>query len=241
MGPLYQDPCRGRNDRARRGNSVECGTAAIPARRAIREVGKNAPEARLTAMASPLAGKINVRLRECRRRVFSAPLERDCPTFHTQTEPASLCTTSTRRSRQRRPSLVPLGRLFVGVRQCEDCRLCEVIAADLKPDWQPRRREATWHRDRRQTVDIEGRRIHKSAAWPWARPSPSAGWRRRNRLRHAALRGRDEQIDCAEHLPDLAAHDVHLPARLGVGRRAGLRLLPESGCASQPGTAPASW
>jgi len=65
-------------------NTVVCGTAAIPARRAISEVGKNAPEARLAATASPPAGKINVRQRKCRRRVFSAPLERDCPTFHTQ-------------------------------------------------------------------------------------------------------------------------------------------------------------
>jgi hypothetical protein len=45
---------------------------------AISEGGKNALEARRVATMLPLARKINVCRRECRKRVFSASIERAC-------------------------------------------------------------------------------------------------------------------------------------------------------------------
>jgi len=61
------------------------GMAACPSSGAISEERKNALEARRAATPWPLAREINVCLRECRKRVFSAPTRglptsaRNCP------------------------------------------------------------------------------------------------------------------------------------------------------------------
>jgi hypothetical protein len=55
---------------------VECGNALRVD--AISEVSKSPLEARRVATALPLARKVNVCHRECRKRAFSASIERAC-------------------------------------------------------------------------------------------------------------------------------------------------------------------
>ena len=92
---------------------------------------------------------------------------------------------------------MPLGGLFVGMGQRENCRLREWGAADLQTDRQTRAGEPARNRDRRQPVDVEGRGIAKVH-----RVQRRTLSNRHGRAWHC---GRDEKIYRGEYLLDFPA------------------------------------